>query len=225
MIKITELRKVYHRQQVNEKVILDHINLEIKKGDMVAITGKSGAGKSTLLHIMAGISSYEEGEYLLDKRLIKNLKDREMAKIRNEKVGIVLQDFALVEEFTAIENVLLPLDFSGKTKSKAEKEKKAAGMLAYVDMAGKKNQLVGRMSGGERQRVAIARAIVNDQTLILADEPTGALDTESAGIVMKLFHQLNRAGKTIIIVTHDMDIAEQCKRKIQIRDGSITDIY
>lgn len=223
MIRITDLVKVYHRGQANEKVILDHINLEIKRGEMIAITGKSGAGKSSLLHVMAGISAYDEGSYFLEEVCIKNLRDRKIAGIRNEKIGLILQDFALIEEFTAIENVRLPLDFAANAKKKKEKEKTALRALTYVDMQEKEKQLAGDMSGGEKQRVAIARAIVNDQALILADEPTGALDSENTEIVMKLFHQLNKAGKTIVIVTHDRDIAKQCGRTVLMHDGKIAE--
>lgn len=143
-----------------------------------------------------------------------------MAKFRNEKVGIVLQDFALIEEFTALENVILPLEFSGK-QSRKRMLKTGNSLLKYVGLDQKADQTVRTMSGGEKQRVAIARALVNNPNVILADEPTGALDSESASLVIQLFHTMHHEGKTIIIVTHDTDIAKQCEKIILMKDGKL----
>lgn len=219
MIQIRNLKKVYNRNQKNAYTALRNVNLQISKGEMAAIIGKSGAGKSTLIHIMACMDDYDEGEYFLKKKLVKGLSERKAARIRNECIGIVMQDFALVEEFTGLENVMMPLDFS-RRKIKG-KEEKALEALEKVDMEEMADCPVNELSGGQKQRIAIARAIVNNPDVILADEPTGALDTETSGRILELFLELNREGKTIVIVTHDISIAKRCKRIIEIRDGEI----
>lgn len=188
-------------------------------GEMVAIIGKSGAGKSTLLHILACIDSYQSGEYTIDGTLVKNLSEGQYAQIRNEKIGIVMQDFALVEDFSALENVLIPLDFA-KKKIKNKKEK-ALEALKAVGMGDLSKKPCNKLSGGQKQRVAIARAIVNEPAMILADEPTGALDTKTSAEIMELFKRLNKEGKTVVIVTHDPKVAEQCSRVIEVSDGKI----
>lgn len=217
MIQIKNLTKTYNRNQKNAFTALKNITLWISKGEMAAVIGKSGAGKSTLMHILACMDDYDEGEFYFKKKLIKNCPDRVMAKIRNENIGIVMQDFALVEEFTGLENVMLPLDFSRrKIRGKEEKALEALERVGMEEMA---DQPVREMSGGQKQRIAIARAIVNDPDVILADEPTGALDTETSARILELFLELNREGKTIVIVTHDSGIADQCKKIIEIVDG------
>lgn len=217
MIQIKNLTKTYNRNQKNAFTALKNITLRISKGEMAAVIGKSGAGKSTLMHILACMDDYDEGEFYFKKKLIKNCPDRVMAKIRNENIGIVMQDFALVEEFTGLENVMLPLDFSRrKIKGKEEKALEALERVGMEEMA---DQPVREMSGGQKQRIAIARAIVNDPDVILADEPTGALDTETSARILELFLELNREGKTIVIVTHDSGIADRCKKIIEIVDG------
>ena len=219
MISIKSIKKVYNPNKSNEFVALHDLSIEINDGELVAIIGKSGAGKSTLLHILACIDSYQDGEYMIDDTLIKELSEREYAMIRNEKIGMVMQDFALVEDFTVLENVMIPLNFS-KKKSKGKKEKAIAALKSVgIDDLAKKP--CNKLSGGQKQRVAIARAIVNDPSMILADEPTGALDTKTSAEIMDLFKLLNEQGRTVIIVTHDPKIAEQCKRVIEISDGSI----
>ena len=219
MVRINDVTKIYNSGSDTEFTALKGINLTIDDGELVAIIGKSGAGKSTLLHILACIDSYEEGEYYIDDLLVKNLSDRQMAQIRNEKIGIVMQDFALVDDLTCLENVLLPLDFSRlKKKNKSDTALKALDSVGMSELA---NKSVNKLSGGQKQRVAIARAGVNNPDIILADEPTGALDTKTAAEIMNLFHELNDKGKTIVIVTHDMEIASQCTRIIEISDGRI----
>lgn len=222
MIKLSKLVKIYNKGKENERIILDHVDLEIRDGEMVAIVGKSGAGKSTLLQILAGMADYDAGEYYFDGALIKALSDREMARFRNEKTGIVLQDFVLIDEFTALENVILPLEFSKKhSNRKGETEKTGIRLLKYVGLKDKADQVVATMSGGEKQRVAIARALANNTGIIFADEPTGALDIESTEVIMHIFHKLHERGKTVVIVTHDADIAKQCERVLTIREGAI----
>lgn len=219
MIKLDNITKIYNPKKANEFEALHGVSAEIKDGELVAIIGKSGAGKSTLLHILACIDNYQDGEYTIDDTLVKNLSERQYAKIRNEKIGMVMQDFALVEDFTALENVMIPLNFS-KKKIKNKKEK-AIDALKSVGIEGLAKKPCNKLSGGQKQRVAIARAIVNEPSMILADEPTGALDTKTSAEIMKLFKSLNDQGRTVVIVTHDPNIAEQCDRVIEISDGRI----
>lgn len=219
MIKLNNITKIYNPKKSNEFEALHGVSCEIKYGEMVAIIGKSGAGKSTLLHILACIDDYQEGEYTLDGKLVKKLSESEYARIRNEKIGMVMQDFALVEDFTAIENVMIPLDFS--KKKQGNKKEKALAALSSVGMEKFAKKPCNKLSGGQKQRVAIARAIVNEPSVILADEPTGALDTKTSAEIMELFKSLNAQGRTVIIVTHDMNIAKLCGRVIEISDGKI----
>ena len=219
MITLRHIQKIYNPKKANEFEALHDLSLDIADGEMVAVIGKSGAGKSTLLHILACIDSYEDGEYRMDDTLIKKLSERQYARIRNEKIGIVMQDFALVEDFTALENVMLPLDFA--KKKKPNRRQLALDALKAVGMDSMAKKPVNKLSGGQKQRVAIARAIVNQPAVILADEPTGALDSQTGQEIIDVFKSLNAQGKTVIIVTHDMGIAEQCGRIIEIADGKI----
>lgn len=219
MIKLNNIHKIYNEHKANAFEALKGVSLEISDGEMAAVVGKSGAGKSTLLHILACIDSYEEGELYFDDTLVKNLSEKQYADIRNQKIGIVMQDFALVDNFTAMDNVMLPLDFAkSKKRNKAEL---AMNSLKSVGMGEFAKKSVNQLSGGQKQRVAIARAIVNNPDIILADEPTGALDSKTAEEIMNIFKELNDQGKTIIIVTHDLGVAEQCGRVIEISDGVI----
>ena len=177
MIKLNNITKIYNPKKSNEFEALHGVSCEIQDGEMAAIIGKSGAGKSTLLHILACIDDYQDGEYTLDGELVKNLSERQYAKIRNEKIGMVMQDFSLVEDFTALENVMIPLNFA-KPKIKNKKEK-ALAALESVGIEELAKKPCNKLSGGQKQRVAIARAIVNEPSVILADEPTGALDTKT----------------------------------------------
>ena len=212
MLKLNKITKIYNRKKANEFEALHGVSLEIADGEMVAIIGKSGAGKSTLLHILACIDSYESGKYRIDDTLIKKLSERKLAQIRNEKIGMVMQDFALVEDFTALEFA---------KRKKPNRKLLALNALKSVGMEEYAKKPVNKLSGGQKQRVAIARAIVNEPSVILADEPTGALDSKTAAEIMSVFQELHAQGKTVIIVTHDMGIAEQCERIIEIADGNI----
>ena len=219
MIKLNNIVKVYNPKKSNEFEALHCVSAAIEDGEMVAIIGRSGAGKSTLLHILACIDSYQSGEYTIDGTLVKDLSERQYAKIRNEKIGMVMQDFALVEDFTALENVMIPLNFA--KKKVPNKKEKALAALRSVSIEELAKKPCNKLSGGQKQRVAIARAIVNKPSIILADEPTGALDSKTSAEIMELFKSLNEQGRTVVIVTHDPKVAEQCGRVIEISDGRI----
>lgn len=221
MIQIKHLNKSYNLGKENKCEVLKEVSLHIKQGELVAIMGASGAGKSTLLHILAFIDKYDQGEYYFDGQLIDKMSDGQMAKIRNEKLGIVMQDFALIEDFTSIQNVSIPLDLARKKKREKEKRKAAQDALESVQMGEHAGKPVKKLSGGQKQRVAIARAIVNKPQVLFADEPTGALDSKTGQEIMDLFKKINQSGQTIVIVTHDPKIAEQCDRTIEISDGKV----
>lgn len=219
MLKIENLTKTYNYKKSNAFTALKDVSLEVEDGEMLAIIGKSGAGKSTLLHIIGCIDKFEKGSYIIDGTDVHSLSDNKLAKIRNEKVGIVMQDFALIDEYSVIENVMIPLNFSKKKLGKPKEL--AMKALERVGIANLAKKPVSKLSGGQKQRVAIARAIVNDPSFILADEPTGALDTKTSSEIMELFIELNKFGKTVIIITHDLTVADKCKRKVEISDGRI----
>lgn len=219
MIEMKNIIKIYNKGDANELKALHDVSVTVRDKEMVAIIGKSGAGKSTLLHIMACIDDYDDGEYYLDSMLVKDKKEKELARLRNERIGLVMQDYALVDDFTALENVLLPLDFA---KKKAGNRKKLAEeALEAVGIKELKGKPVKKLSGGQKQRVAIARALVNHPSVLLADEPTGALDSDTSAEIMELLKSLNRQGMTVVIITHDMGVADLCDRKIEIADGKI----
>ena len=219
MIKIDNLTKTYNYKKANAFTALTDVSLTVEDGEMLAIIGKSGAGKSTLLHIIGCIDTFEKGTYTLDDISVHKLSDKKLAQIRNQKVGIVMQDFALVEEYTVLENVKIPLYFAQKRKGSANTL--ALDALEKVGMKELAKKPVNKLSGGQKQRVAIARAIVNNPSFLLADEPTGALDTKTSAEIMALFKSLNDEGKTVMIITHDPTIAGSCQRQIEISDGKI----
>ena len=220
IIEIKNLVKIYNKGKTNEFCALKGIDLSIEEGEMVAIIGKSGAGKSTLLHILAAIDSYDKGSYLVDGVSVGDLKEKDRARFRNQKIGIVMQDYALIDEYTIEENVQIPLIF-GKVKGNDVRREKIMTALENVGLAELAKKPVRQLSGGQKQRVAIARALVNNPAFLLADEPTGALDSKTSGEIMDVFEKLNQGGKTVIIVTHDMEVAARCGRVIEISDGEI----
>ena len=222
MIQLKDIRKTYNKNHSNAFEALRGISLTIENQEIVAIVGTSGAGKSTLLHILAFIDSADEGTYILDERDVTDLPDKDKSQLRAGEIGLVMQDYALVEDFTAIENVMMPLDFDRKNKRKSrEKKKLALQVLRQVDMEDFSKKRCNELSGGQKQRVAIARAIVNNPKLVIADEPTGALDSGNAKQIMEIFKKLQQDGKTVVFVTHDMNIASYADRIIEIQDGRL----
>ena len=219
MIEISKLNKYY--QIGNSKFhALKDIDLNIKDGEMLAITGKSGAGKSTLMNIIGLLDSYDSGSLKIDGVEVSGWRDSRLAKLRNQKIGFVMQDFSLLEHKNVLMNVMLPLYFNNRYNLR-EMKKLAMDALKKVGITEQASKKVNQLSGGQKQRVAVARAIINEPSFILADEPTGALDTKTSAKIMELFKNLNDDGKTIIIITHDMGIADSCQRKIEISDGKI----
>jgi putative ABC transport system ATP-binding protein len=195
------------------------VNVEIRRGEYVAIMGPSGSGKSTLMNLIGCLDSPSSGDYYIAGRLVSNLNDDELAHIRNKEIGFVFQTFNLLPRLTALQNVELPLIYSGIAPE--ARLKAARNALAHVDLVARMHHKPNELSGGQRQRVAIARALVNDPAILLADEPTGNLDSATGAEIMSLFDQLHRPGNTIILVTHEADIAMHARRVIYIRDGKV----
>lgn len=217
MIEIKNLNKIYLKGKKNMVHALNNINLKIDDRETVAIIGESGAGKSTLLHIMSCIDNFD-GEYYLDNIDINKLSESKKSKLRSSKIGIVLQDFALIDDFTVFENVMTPLYFNKKIKDKKSSVMRA---LKKTGIASLKSKKVSQLSGGQKQRVAISRALVTNPEYIFADEPTGSLDSKTSDEIIKMLFELNSNGITIVIVTHNLEIANQCHHIIEIKDGNI----
>lgn len=219
LIRLREIRKVYRMGEVDIEA-LRGVSLEVDEGEFLAIMGASGSGKTSLMNIMGCLDRPTAGEYLLGGKDITKLSDDELAEVRNKKIGFVFQSFNLLARTSALENVEMPLIY-GDRMSSSEKHKRAKELLEKVGLGERIHHHPSQLSGGEQQRVAIARALVNRPSLILADEPTGNLDTKASAEIMALFKELNAEGITIVMVTHEPDIAEYAKRKIFMRDGRI----
>jgi len=218
MIKVTNISKIYKTGEIEVRA-LDGVSFEIKRGEFVAVMGPSGSGKSTLMHIIGALDKPTTGEYLLDGQNVENLNEDELADIRNQKIGFVFQFYNLLPRTTALKNVMIPMMYGGVEKEKREKKAKK-----YLEMVGLKDRIdhtPNQLSGGEQQRVAIARALSMNPSIILADEPTGNIATKQAIEIMEIFQDLNEQGHTIIVITHEKEIAQYAKRIIKIRDGKI----
>ena len=219
MIKIENVIKKYNEGQPNEVQALRGVDLTVEKGEMIAIMGPSGSGKSTLLNIIGCMDTLTSGSYEVDGEKVEELSDKKLAALRNKKFGFVLQDFGLLQDRTVEENVMVPLLFSKESLRKSrERIKPILADLGIEDLAKRR---ANQLSGGQAQRVAIARALVNEPDVILADEPTGALDTHTSSEVVSIFKKLNEQGKTIIIVTHNPEVSKACNKTYYIEDGNI----
>ena len=221
MIHLENIVKRFYENQENELEILHGINLDIHEGEFVSIVGESGSGKTTLMNIIGILDRPTEGNYILDGISIADAKDRELSHIRNEKIGFVFQTYNLISRTTALKNVELPMLYAGVPRK--ERRERAEHFLEMMGMSDRMTHKPDELSGGQKQRVAIARALANNPSIILADEPTGALDSETGRNIMDIFHQLNRDhGKTIVLITHSKELAEETGRIITLQDGRIT---
>ena len=218
MLKLKEIHKSY-QQGSQEFPILKGIDLHVKEGDFLAIMGPSGSGKSTLMNIIGCLDKANAGSYHIEGTDVSNLSDNQLSDLRNQKIGFVFQNFNLMPKLTACQNVELPLTYMKVPKK--ERRERAMEMLRLVGLEERSEFKPMELSGGQKQRVAIARALVTNPSFILGDEPTGALDTKTSVQIMELFKQFNEAGKTIVIITHEPEVAQMCKKTVVLRDGNI----
>jgi len=217
-IQLKGVRKIYGKGEAAFEA-LKGIDLEVQKGEYIAITGRSGSGKSTLMHVIGCLDSLTDGKYYLEGQDVSKLSDDDLARIRNRKIGFVFQAFNLLPHLNLLEQVMVPMYYAGITGNKAKN--KAMEALDRVGLSSKWHRHATQISGGEMQRVAIARAIVMDPGLLLADEPTGNLDTATSDQVMDIFQELNKSGSTVVLVTHEIDVASRAKRIVHLKDGLI----
>ena len=221
---LISLKNIEKHYKIGDELVkaLNNISLEIDQKEFLAIVGSSGSGKSTLMNILGCLDVPTKGEYILDGIEIKAVKDKQLSGIRNHKIGFIFQNFNLLTKLTAIENVELPLIYRGVKA--AERRKIASEALEKVGLAERMNHLPTKLSGGQQQRVAIARALAGNPPILLADEPTGALDSKTSKDIIELFKELNKQGHTIIIITHDLNVAEEAKRVVRIKDGKLEEV-
>ncbi|HOW29665.1 MAG TPA: ABC transporter ATP-binding protein [archaeon] len=220
VVELKDIYKIYCMGSVCVNA-LNGVDLRINTGEFVAIMGPSGSGKSTMMHIIGALDLPSKGKVLLGGTDVSNLEEDDLAKIRGQKIGFVFQDFNLIPTLTALENVMLPMLFQDTDKSIELQEKHCKALLTLVGLGERVHHKPTELSGGQQQRVAIARSLVNDPEIILADEPTGALDSKSSEEIMDLLKDLNKKGKTVIIITHDKTVAKAAKRNINLKDGKI----
>ena len=218
MIEIRNLNKAFQMGEQEIKAI-DNINFSVEKGEFVAIIGPSGSGKSTLMNILGLLDVADSGQYLLDNREVSTLSDNKLANLRSKKIGFIFQNFNLLQKLNSLENVKVPLMYQSVSTKKANQL--AYDYLEKVGLKGREKHLPTQLSGGQQQRVAIARALVNNPEIILADEPTGALDSKTSFEIMEMLKKLNDGGQTIILITHDINVAKQAKRIVRIADGKL----
>ncbi|MGN0277170.1 MAG: ABC transporter ATP-binding protein [Hominisplanchenecus sp.] len=221
MITFRDVSKIYHVGG-EEVRALDHACMQIEQGEFVGIVGPSGSGKSTLMNIIGCLDVADEGEYILDGQSIEQYSERELARIRNHKIGFIFQNFNLIQKMSAEENVELPLIYQGVPS--AERKRRVKEALERVELGKRSRHKPSELSGGQQQRVAIARALVTEPSLFLADEPTGNLDSRTGEEIMRLFHELHDQGNTIVLITHDEKIAQQAERRIAIFDGHVREV-
>lgn len=220
MLKMQSVKKIYRTEMIETHALRD-FNLEVKEGEFVAVTGPSGSGKTTFLNIAGLLETFEEGQYWLDGNDVSRLNDNIRSKLRNEKIGFIFQGFNLISDLNIFDNVDVPLRYRGF--SSAERKKRINNALEMVGLAARARHLPSQLSGGQQQRVAIARALAGEPKFLLADEPTGNLDSLMARQVMDMLEDINKNGMTIVMVTHDPDLARRAHRNIQIVDGQVTD--
>lgn len=220
MITLTNLSKIFRTELIETHALRD-VNLQVNEGEFVALTGPSGSGKSTLLNILGTLEAFDSGDYSLDGQSVKGLPDSALSRLRNEKIGFIFQSFNLIKDFSIYDNIELPLRYRGLKA--AERKQRIEQALELVGLHARRDYLPGQLSGGQQQRVAIARAIAGQPRILLADEPTGNLDSLMARQVMELLEKINQQGCTILMVTHDPDQARRAARNIQIVDGQLHD--
>lgn len=220
ILKMQDIVKCYYMGD-EEQIVLNNVNLSIKEGEFVSVLGPSGSGKSTLMNIIGCLDVPTRGKYVLAGNLVEELDEAELARIRNKEIGFVFQSFQLLPRLSALENVELPLIYAGVPEK--ERRRRAIAILERIGLKDKLRNLPTQLSGGQQQRVAIARSVVTEPTILLADEPTGALDQKTGAQIMQLFEELNNEGRTIVMITHDKSIASHAKRILNIIDGKLSE--